>query len=501
MPVATLECDEPSRFEPITMPKFHLYLIPTTISIISVIISLLASAHVVLYKRDTKAAIGWIGLIWLSPFLGTAIYVVFGINRIRRRAQAIRQGFVRPSHRPHTSTWVPESLAEHLHPYGAHLVGLIELVGKTTHRPLLAGNAIRPLVEGDQAYPAMIEAIDGATQSVALCSYIFNDDRAGRLFVDALGRAVHRGVEVRVLVDDLGARYDSPRIMRPLRRAGVDVATFMPTLAPGYVSYLNLRDHRKILVVDGQVGFTGGMNIDEAFFHSLQPSRPKMDLHFQVLGPVVASLQQVFVDDWSFCTGEQLQGEIWFPRIEPSGDILARGIADGPDEDIDKLQLALMGALSSAQSTVAIITPYFLPDPALVWALNVAAMRGVQVDILLPLANNLKLVHWASMSVISQVLERGCRVWFSPPPFDHTKLMIVDRTWSFIGSANWDPRSLRLNFEYNLECYGSSLASCLDELFCDKLRQARPFTLDEIKGRSLPVQLRDGVARLLSPYL
>jgi cardiolipin synthase len=181
---------------------------------------------------------------------------------------------------------------------------------------------------------------------------------------------------------------------------------------------------------------------------------------------------------------------------------LARGIADGPDENFERLRMTLLGALSVARSSVFVVTPYFLPDATLINSLNVAAMRGVAVNIVLPEENNLRIVQWASTAQLWQVLERGCRVWLTPPPFDHTKLMIVDGAWVLLGSSNWDPRSLRLNFEFDLECYDRELAESLQQwLHDERLRHARTLTLAEVDGRRFPVKLRDGLVRLLSPYL
>lgn len=233
----------------------------------------------------------------------------------------------------------------------------------------------------------------------------------------------------------------------------------------------------------------------------VRPRHPIQDLHFRVEGPVVAHLQEAFAADWAFCTGELLQGERWFPAIAPAGAAPARGIADGPDEDFEKLRLTLLGALACARSSVLIVTPYFLPDAGLITVLNVTALRGVAVDIVLPEQNNLRLVQWAATALLWQVLERGCRVWLSPPPFDHSKLMVVDGTWALVGSANWDPRSLWLNFEFNLECYDPELAGRLGGMARAKIRRARQVTLEEVNGRGLVVKLRDGVARLLAPYL
>ena len=281
------------------------------------------------------------------------------------------------------------------------------------------------------------------------------------------------------------------------------LARFLPSslLQPWRVATINLRNHRKILVVDGQIGFTGGMNIRHGNVLASRPKSPVQDLHFRVEGPVVTRLQEAFVNDWAFTTREVLDGEKWFPKLTKSGNVIARVIADGPDADYDKLRWTLLAALAEAQTSIQIITPYFIPDSALVTALNLAALRGVRVDIVLPAKSNLPFVHWASRSMWWQVLERGCHLWLAPPPFDHSKLMIVDRHWVFIGSANWDARSLRLNFELNVECYGRDLAEKLSLIVAKKLIGAHEVTLAEVDARSIPGKLRDALVRLFSPFL
>ena len=200
----------------------------------------------------------------------------------------------------------------------------------------------------------------------------------------ALGEAARRGVEVRVLIDATGIRYSWPTILQTLRREGVKYARFLPSFALWHLMSMNMRTHRKILVADGRVGFTGGMNIRVGHCLQRQPPNPVQDIHFRVRGPVVTQLQEVFADDWLFTTGEALRGDSWFPKTESAGQVLARGVTDGPDENFEKLLWTLLGALSIARHSVRIMTPYFLPDPAVVSALNLASMRGVQVDIILP---------------------------------------------------------------------------------------------------------------------
>jgi cardiolipin synthase A/B len=468
---------------------------------LALLLSLIGSAHAVLYKRDSRAAVLWVGFIWLAPLVGAALYFILGVNRIRRRAVLLRGGMERYRTAPHARPCLPDELEHHLPAHAKHLDALAEAVHKLVKRPLVPGNRIEPLLNGDEAYPAMLEAIGNARQSVSLCTYIFDRDEAGLAFVRALGEAARRGVEVRVLIDATGSHYSWPPIVRDLRREHVRTARFLRTFPIWQLLSANLRNHRKILVVDGRTGFTGGMNLRAGHWLGRQPRRPIQDMQFRVAGPVVAQLQEVFAEDWLFTTGESLGGEKWFPQLAAAGPVIARGISDGPDEDLDKLRWTILSALASARESIRIATPYFLPEPSLVAALNVAVMRGITVDILLPARSNLPVVHWASQAHWWQVLEYGCRLWLTPPPFDHTKLLLVDDCWSLVGSANWDPRSLRLNFEFNLECYDAELAARLGALFDARRDQARRITLREIDARRLPVRLRDGVARLLTPFL
>ncbi len=459
-------------------------------------------SHVILRKRDISAAIGWVGVIVLFPFIGAALYFLFGVNRIKRKALYLRADLPdRPPIFSGGKIFKNETLDQYLLPENQHLLTLKRLVDFVVAEPLLFGNHIEILENGDEAYPKMLEALDQAKHSVSLATYIFNNDKTGADFVDALARALKRGVHVRVLIDYIGSLYSFPPIVRRLKKSGVRTSLFMKTLAPWRSELLNLRNHRKILVVDGKVGFTGGMNISRSNLIGKQPKFPIRDIHFKVKGPVVGHLQETFVEDWMFTTNEMLSGEKWFPDFSDAGSFIARGIKDGPDDDDEKLQAVILGALSSAKRRVSVMTPYFLPEEELISALCVSAMRGVEIDIIMPEKNNHFVVKWASMAQIEQVLEKGCRIWFSPPPFDHSKLLVIDDCWSLIGSTNWDPRSLRLNFEFNVECYSPEFGNQLQQFFEKRLKISRPFTLDHLRARSLPIRLRDGVSRLLIPYL
>ncbi len=461
------------------------------------LVSLLASGHAVLSKREPRSALTWVALIWLVPVFGVILYLLFGINRIRRRASSLR----RMELARYQSTHVVDSTAlmKRMGPEYAHLRPLADAMNRITVRPLVDGNAVQYLVDGEEAYPAMLGAIRHARRSVTLATYIFGNDVVGREFAAELEAAVQRGVEVRVLIDNAGERYSWPSMVGYLRRRNVPVARFFHRF-PARFFGMNLRNHRKLLVVDGCIGFTGGMNIRR--HHRLDSGRrAARDIQFRFQGPVVRHLQEVFYEDWYFSTHERLDGEEWFPQLEPAGQVIARGIRGGPDDNLLKHHMALHAAIACARRSVRILTPYFLPDSTLVTALNLASLRGVQVDIVLPAHNNLPFVHWAVMAQIRQVLDYNCRVWLSGRPFDHTKLLVVDGAWTFLGSSNWDPRSLRLNFEFNVECYDQQLATDLAARVDTRIANAIRLTRKDVDNRLLPVRLRDGVARLLMPYL
>jgi cardiolipin synthase A/B len=456
--------------------------------------AIMASGHALVYKRDPRSATLWLVVIWLVPMFGWALYWLLGINRVRRKASAAREQVMRRRVGTESSP-APEAVV------ADGLAGLRNMVRRITSRELTLGNRITPLVNGVEAYPAMLEAIEAAQASIVLSSYIFDRAGIGAMFVDALARAQRRGVQARVLIDDVYVRLSRSSAFEPLQRIGVPVAAFNSPLIPARLHAVNLRNHRKILVTDGRIGFMGGMNIHQPYWRPDDPGQAERDLHFKLEGPVVRHLAEVFAEDWQFTTGETLAGDLWLPAVPQAGPVPARGIDEGPDEHLDRLRWVFIGALNVARQSIGIWTPYFVPDQAIIAALNAAALRGVTVDILLPARSDHRIVDWAAAAHFWQVLEHGCRIWTQTGPFDHTKLLIVDREWACFGSANWDARSLRLNFEFNVESYGAELGASLHKLFATALSGARQVTLAEVNGRPLAVKVRDGAARLFTPFL
>jgi cardiolipin synthase len=460
------------------------------LSLLGVVIAVLISVHVLLHKREVGTSMGWMGLVWLSPFAGGLLYAVFGVNRVGRRARVLRHA----SEAPRRRVAHPGPPARN-----AHLAPLARATTRITERPLLGGNDVEVFHCGDEAYPAMLRAIAAARRSVALATYILRDDLAGGEFIEALIAAHRRGVEVRVLIDGIGSGYFWSSAYNRLTRARVPVGRFMHSPLPWRMPFLNLRTHKKILLADGRIGFTGGMNIGRENLLASRPRRGVRDTHFRLRGPVVGQLAEAFAQDWHFVTDEDLSGTDWFPTPADAGHANARIVTSGPDADVQKIEFILLEAIACAHHSVRIQTPYFLPDEHLITALSLAALRGVTVDIVLPTKSNHFIMDWALRANVGPLLRHGCRIWLNPPPFDHSKLAVVDNEWCLIGSANWDTRSFRLNFEINVELSDPDLAVRLAEQI--DANKGRPLTMEELDRRSLPVRLRDAAVRLLLPYL
>ena len=444
------------------------------------------AVHALLTKPDPRSALGWIATCWLLPFAGTILYLLFGVNRVRTRARQLRAGLTS------VGTAIDSPLADD---FATQLTRIGDAV---TQRPRLPGNQVIALENGENAFPLMLEAIRTARQSIWLSTYIFETDEVGQEFIAALAAAAARGVQVHVLVDGIGEWYSWPHAVRLLRRAGVRAARFLPPRLAMPVFSLNLRNHRKLLIVDGETGFVGGMNIGGREVGKAHHRR-MADLHFRVVGPAVSQLAECFAADWQFAASETLAA----PPVAQTaaGDCICRVISEGPDEDSDKLLFVILGAIAVAHRQVLIMTPYFIPPPELTAALQTAAMRGVEVCLVLPARSNLRYVDWATRRWLPPLLERGIQIYLQPPPFSHTKLLVIDGSYAQIGSANIDPRSLRLNFEIAVEVYDHAVCAQLANYVLSARDHAVRLSAEELPELPLAGRLRDSLFWLLSPYL
>lgn len=486
------------------MPDLLVNYWPHILGALSLLTGTIAAVHAAMTKEDVRSAIGWVGVIVLSPLVGAAIYAVAGINRMRRASLAAH----------HLPSWtdlpdpyvsydaVHEEVAQK---FGYRFAALKTLGDRVTRHQLTTGNTVLLLDGGLQAYDAIEAAIASAERSIILETYIFDRDRIGLRIAAALVAAVRRGVTVRVLVDAVGARYSVPSILGHLKKRGVTIEVFNGNVIMGLrLPYANLRTHRKIIIIDGAVAFTGGMNIREGFSQEFAGDEAARDTHFRLTGPVVADLFAIAAEDWRFASGELLDDPCWTiaePGSEAGSPMLMRAIATGPDKSLETNHKVLMGAFSVARRTIRIMSPYFLPDRELITALITAARRGVEVDIVVPARNNLMLVDHAMTGQFDQVLKHYCRIWRAEGAFDHSKLLAVDGQWSYIGSSNIDPRSLRLNFEVDIEVLDTNFAREIDTRIGAAIGTAKAVTLESLRARPFLWRLVDRILWLGSPYL
>lgn len=458
--------------------------------------SLLTSLHVLLFKENERTSLAWIGLVIFSPVVGTLFYWLFGINRIKRLAQ-----------KEHPQT-IKQDLCDKEKPIDFHQLP------ENWHSSIIAGyaihpvncvayNQIEPLVNGDTAYPAMIESIENAKHYIVLSSYIFDYDHLGKQFVNALAAAHNRGVTVNVLLDGIGVGYSWRKSDRALKKLGVQTARFLPAISFTSIRFINLRNHRKILCIDGEVAYIGGMNISKNNVVQ-RASHPVDDIHFKVIGPVIDQISQVFKEDWFFATGSLIQ----FPSFKPnakhqtnSNSVVARVIQDGPDEHHNRVRWTLMNALVCAQKSVKIMTPYFIPDQILMTSLHLAALRGIAIEIIVPEHSNILFVDWVMEANFARITQHGIKIYKNKRPFDHSKVVIIDDIWSFIGSTNWDPRSLEFNFEINLECFDKDFNAKLTALFASKRENSELVIEDQLYRLATYKKIRNNLVRLFSPYL
>jgi cardiolipin synthase len=456
----------------------------------------LAMVIVVPFRRTPAAAKGWLLLILFEPWVGLLLYLLIGRARLprRRREQLAR---LSPA-----MAKVVERLANHpnvFHPdVGPALSEAVTLAENLGGMPILGGNAIELLVDYDDTIARIAADIDGAANHVHLLFYIFADDHATAPVVEALGRAAARGVRCRVLADAIGS-HTGLRTLRPkLAALGVAVHALLPIrLAPWRKARLDLRNHRKIAVIDGRVGYTGSQNLVAADFKGGSFE----DLMVRVTGPVVLDLQYVFVADWFLETDEVLDGEAEFPCPEVAGDAPAQALASGPDFPTQNNQRLIVALVHGARRRVVLTTPYFVPDEPLLQAMQTAALSGVEVHLVASEQTDNRVVKLAQASYYEDLLEAGVSVHVYQRRFLHAKHLSVDDRVALIGTSNLDIRSFALNAEVMLMIYDhdvtARLAAEQERYFAD----SRLLSLAEWRRRPFGAKLAENLARLLSPLL
>lgn len=459
------------------------------------------STWIILERRSPTATLAWVFALAWFPVLGIPVYLLIGPRRLRRKRLRYRRGKSRlaetcSSFRNHTEA-VPQAAI------GLEEQTLAVLAERAGQPPPLQASRVDLLSCGDDCFAALEEAIQAAQHHVHLEYYIWEPDAVGTRFRDLLCQKAQSGVEVRLLVDAIGSSRLGRRFLRPLVEAGAQVAWFNPVSWGRFrPDLMNFRTHRKIVVCDGLVGFTGGMNLCDEHCAEACGRQAWRDTHVRLEGPPVAHLQRAFLEDWHFAAGSAASKRDHFPPARTA----ARGawvqvLTSGPDDDSYAIERFCFAAIAGAQSRVLLTTPYFVPNESLLSALTSAALRGVEVRILVPKRSDSWLVTAAARSYFEDLVRVGVRIHEYGPPMLHSKTLLIDDGLALLGTANMDNRSFRLNFEIAVAFYDQEVAAALHSLFLADLKQAKAYSLRQARRAPFPQRFAEALARLLSPLL
>ncbi len=459
----------------------------------------LVAVGLILERRSPAATLAWLLALLFMPYFGFLVYLLFGPRRLHRRRR--RYGRARERLIQSTRDLRPDqAIPRHFPDAGLarQLALLLERVGQGAPVPA-AGVTL--LETGDACFESIEAAIAAATHHIHLEYYLWTPDRIGARLRDLLAAKARAGVRVRLLLDAIGSDRANRRFLRPLRDAGVQVAWFNPIgLRRLRLRYVNFRTHRKIVVCDGKVGFTGGINVSDA--HSDVHNGPDAwrDTHLRIEGEPVHRLQFIFLEDWYFATDQAPFEPEFFPRFAATAGPWLQIVESGPDNDRHAIAKLYFAAITGAQQQLLLATPYFVPSEALTAALVTAALRGVEVRVLAPRQSDSRLVSAAARSYYDELVGAGVTIYEYGPPMLHAKLLVVDERIATVGSANFDNRSLALNFEAIAVLYDAGLAGQLARGFAIDLRRANRYVKPGRRA-TLSQRLGESTARLLSPLL
>jgi len=468
-----------------------------------ILLFVLVASHCLQRRREATSALLWMVVVWSIPLIGPILYLMFGIDRVHVK------GFQK-----HLADQRLLAARRAINQPVAHVAISGDAFSRELNRgmdsmmpdhPLMGGNEILPLVTGDEAFPAMIASIRKAERTINMATFIISDDAIGRQVLDLLAEKARSGVKVRFMYDRFGSTYAllggmfrRYRSIKNLRIVGWTQANPLK-----HQFQVNLRNHRKILVVDGKQAFIGGINIHEE--HASRGGKLAIrDYHFSVRGPIVQELQYTFMRDWFFMTDEApstLLGEDNFPALESVGSCAARVVNGGPADGIESIADVFFMAIVSAHRQVIAVTPYFVPNHDIIQAMRSAALRGVEVKLVVPLENNHISAGFASRALYEDLLNAGVRIFERQPPFMHAKALIVDDEFAYIGTSNLDIRSFRLDYETNLAVCNTMFAERLKRIVIDDIEQSTEVKWAAWVNRPLHQRVLENLFSLLVPVL
>lgn len=454
-------------------------------------------------KRDPVKALSWIIVISLLPVVGFVFYIVFGRNH-RKEKLFSRKGL-------HDLEQIDAMSRQQIYEVNSPALlhkpeisdnrDIITLLLNSNKALLTVHNRVKVLNDGTATFDEIRRALWAARSTIHLEYYIIEDDELGREIADILIAKASEGVEVRLIYDDVGSWGLSRRFVRRLKKAGVEVHSFMQVVFPWLTSRVNYRNHRKILVVDGKVGFTGGINIAQRYVTGTRMGAWR-DTHLRLEGEAVGMLQIVFIADWYFVTKQLLDdyGK-YLPKTHVEKETMIQIATSGPDSDWASIMQAFFAAITHAQHHIYISSPYFLPNEAILTAIKVASLSGIDVRIMIPSRSDSKVVYWASRSYIGELIDANVKVYLYRRGFNHSKLIMIDGKFSSVGTANMDIRSFEDNFEVSAILYDREITRQLEEEFLRDLGQSRLVTRDYWETRPFLHNMYEALSRLFSPLL
>lgn len=458
--------------------------------------------RILLENRNPRETYSYILLLLLAPIVGLFIYLSFGQNYRRRKMFDRKKIYDNASFQKVANQLIDRFEEKVSLVAGSPVERLIQLLWNGNHALLSLSNKTDILVNGEMCFPSMLKAIEKSQHHIHLEYYIFSDDELGRQFTTLLEEKAKSGIEVRLIYDAAGSTDFSRRAIKQLRKAGAEVLPFLPVRFPHLANSLNYRNHRKILIVDGVIGYTGGINIDRKYDNRIANKIFWRDTHLRVEGAAVCNLQLTFLFDWYFCSNKEIDfTRNYFPAPVISASCPMQIVASGPDSDWPGILNAYLTALGMAKERIRITTPYFIPNDAMLSALKTAALGGVDVQLLVPYESDSLVVQLAVQSYYRELLEAGVQIFQYRKGFVHAKTMSVDGYIATIGTANLDFRSFDLNFEVNAFIYDEKIASELDAIFEDDKQACQALTLDELKSWGFWRRFGSSLARLLAPLL
>lgn len=473
------------------------------LSIIMIINFVLAFTVIFLERKNASSTWAWLMVLFFIPVVGFFLYLIFGrrlsgqrlfkmdsksklgvktavqkqLNDLKKGKFSLRQ----------------EELMQYKDLYYLHL--------KHNDAILTQNNDVTLFTDGKDKFNALIEDLKGAKDHIHLLYYIMRNDDLGQQIGDILVQKAKEGVMVRVLYDDLGSRKLGRRYKKRLKDAGVEIEGFFPPRIPRFNLKINFRNHRKLAIIDGKIGYIGGFNIGDEYLGKSKKFGYWRDTHLRIYGESVANMQTRFILDWNQASRNDILYDDRYYNVDPSGDVGIQIVNSGPDSDWEQIKYGYIKMILSAKEYIYVQTPYFIPDESLMDALRIAALSGVKVKVMIPNKPDHPFVYWATLSYIGELLEAGAEAYIYQNGFLHAKTLVIDGKISSVGTANIDMRSFRLNFEVNAFLYDKHFAKQLVDVFEEDIKVSSQMTLKLYEQRSIGIKFKESISRLLSPIL